>query len=102
MASARSLRASTISNRVLDTKTAVNIFEIRPITKVTAKPFTGPVPNRKRNVAEIRAARCVSTRVTNTRLKLVAIAETAVLPARSSSRRSEEHTSELQSRFDLV
>ena len=32
-----------------DTQTAVNTFAHNPITSVTAKPLTGPVPNRNRN-----------------------------------------------------
>ena len=86
MVSTRCFRLRIHSNKVRDTKTAVNMFEIRPMTSVTAKPFTGPVPNRNKKVAEISAARCVSTKVIKTRLKLVTMAETAVLPARNSSR----------------
>ena len=71
MLSPTSLRASTISKRVRETKTAVNILETRPMTRVTANPLTGPVPNKNKNVADISAARWVSTRVINTRLKLV-------------------------------
>src|SRR5206468_744724 len=33
------------SKRVLETKTDVNMFEISPVTSVTANPLTGPVPN---------------------------------------------------------
>src|SRR5437667_2128718 len=84
--SARCFRFSTHSNKVRETKTAVNILETRPMTNVTAKPFTGPVPNRNRQTAEISAAKWVSTRVMKTLLKLVTTADTAVLPARSSSR----------------
>src|SRR4030095_15907011 len=86
-ASARCLRARTSSNSVRDTNTAVNMLDTRPITSVTAKPFTGPVPNRNRNVAEINAARCVSTSVMKTRSKLVVTADTAVLAARKSPRK---------------
>ena len=43
---------SSQSKIVFDTKTAVKTLAIRPITSVTAKPFTGPVPNINRNAQE--------------------------------------------------
>src|SRR6266478_7966037 len=86
---------------VLETKTAVKTLAINPITRVTAKPFTGPVPNKKRNAHETTVVTCVSMMVRNALLKPASTAAITALPARSSSR-SEEHTSELQSQSNLV
>src|SRR5262245_51453935 len=72
------------SKRVFDTKTEVNIFDASPIASVTANPRTAPVPNRNRKAADIKAAKCVSTSVMNTRLKLVATAVTGGFPVRIS------------------
>src|ERR1043166_707381 len=47
----RGARARTQSNITRDTKTPVNRFAPKPMVSVTANPFTGPVPNRKRKKA---------------------------------------------------
>ena len=47
----------------LETKTAVKTLAIRPITRVTANPFTGPVPNKNRNAQDTTVVTCVSMMV---------------------------------------
>ena len=56
---------SSQSKMVRETKTAVKRFANRPITRVTANPFTGPVPNRNRNAQLTIVVTCVSTIVTS-------------------------------------
>ena len=48
--------ASSASNRAFETKIDVNRFESSPKHSATANPRIGPVPNWKRNAAEISAA----------------------------------------------
>ena len=52
--------ANPRSKMNFDTKTAVNTLAIRPITSVTAKPFTGPVPNRNRKAHDTTVVTWVS------------------------------------------
>ena len=53
------------SNITRETKIAVNRFAIKPITKVTAKPFTCVVPNRNKNAQDTTVVKCVSMMVSN-------------------------------------
>src|SRR5262245_28509633 len=46
-----------------DTNTAVHTLATRPITRLTAKPFTGPVPNRNRKRQDTTVVTCVSIMV---------------------------------------
>ena len=55
------LRESSQSKITFDTKTAVNTFANRPITSVTAKPLTGPVPNMNRKRHDTIVVTWVST-----------------------------------------
>ena len=63
------LRHIWISKMARETNTAVNRFAIKPITRVTAKPRTGPVPKMKRNALATTVVTCVSMIVTNARSK---------------------------------
>src|ERR1700733_4505085 len=85
-ASPRCLRFRRASKIVRDTKTAVNRFAPRPKTSVTAKPFTGPVPKRKRMAAETIVVTWVSRMVVHACAKPWSTAAAGDLPARSSSR----------------
>ena len=62
-------RSSATSNIVRDTNTAVNTFASRPIASVVAKPRIEVVPNWNRNAAAISDVTCVSTIVSQTRVK---------------------------------
>ena len=50
---------------VFVTKIAVNIEQIIPIDKVTAKPFIGPDPNKYKLPAEIKVVKLESNIVLN-------------------------------------
>ena len=50
---------------VFETNTAVNTLATKPITSVTAKPLTGPVPNRNRKAHETMVVTWVSMIVRN-------------------------------------
>ena len=76
---------STSSNIVRDTNTAVNTLDSRPMVSVVAKPRIGPVPNWKRNAAEMSEATCVSRIVRKTRSKPAATACLTRLGVCSSS-----------------
>ncbi len=45
-------RDNSQSKITFETNTAVNTFAIKPITSVTANPFTGPDPNKNRIAQE--------------------------------------------------
>ena len=45
------LPASTRSKISRETNTEVNRFAMRPIARVTAKPRTGPLPNKNKKAA---------------------------------------------------
>ena len=69
-----------------ETNTAVNIENANPMTSVTAKPLTGPVPYVKRKNAETIVVTCVSTIVPKARENPWSIAVRTAFPRRSSSR----------------
>jgi len=58
-----------MSKIMRDTKNAVNTDAPRPMSRVTAKPLMGPVPNWKRKSAEMIVVRCVSMIVAKARAK---------------------------------
>ena len=60
-ASPRCFLLNTKSKMTRETKTAVNKFASRPKVRVTANPFTGPVPKINRMNAETMVVTCVST-----------------------------------------
>ena len=65
---------------------ALNKLAAKPMLKVTAKPFTGPVPNKNRKKAAMTVVVLVSMIVSRALLNPASTAETGVLPTRSSSR----------------
>ncbi len=79
-------RPYSSSKIVCDTKTAVNMEINRPMISVTAKPFTGPVPNCSRNRAEMIVVAWVSTMVANAFENPFSMAAFGARPLRSSSR----------------
>jgi len=52
---------------ILVTKMAVNMLAMMPMLSVTANPFTGPVPNWKRNRAAMSVVTFESRIVRNAR-----------------------------------
>ncbi len=95
-------RLSSQSKIVLDTNTAVNTFAIRPITSVTANPFTGPVPNKNKNAHETTVVTCVSTIVRNALLNPASSAAATPLPARHSSRTRSKISTLLSTAMPIV
>ena len=81
----RGLRQICTSKIARDTNTAVNRLAMRPMTSVTAKPRTGPVPNTNRNALATTVVTCVSMMVTKARSNPAPMAAATALPARISS-----------------
>ena len=80
------LRRIHRENRTRETNKAVNIEARIPIVIVTAKPFTGPVPNWNRNTAAINVVILASRIAERALPKPASIADRTVLPSASSAR----------------
>ena len=83
---ASGFRSSHIMKKVRVTNTAVNSDARMPTISVTAKPFTGPVPNWKRQSAVSTVERLESVMAGSAWRKPSSMARRTVLPWRSSSR----------------
>ena len=77
-ASPRCLRLKSQSKIMRETNTAVKRLASKPKVKVTAKPLTGPVPNKNRMAADTIVVTWVSTIVIQACAKPCSTAEEGV------------------------